>query len=467
MSSWFDFFYNSNPWWEGKSVGLNFKRPTYYGILEWVFNQDISESLVLIGSRRTGKTVILHQVAETLVKHDTSVAYIPVDELVELGLGKIVDAVNFYINNLHESGKIVFLLDEVQYYDSWAREVKVLIDRFRRGRRDILFVCTGSSALGVMVGAGEALVGRAGIMRIYPMSPLEIVDFMENRGLSRWIWSNRMFVAKNSLLNPNQVLRELYNQLGSTIVEKVQRIMSEVLYWGSLIEIVSAISKGANEAGLRKRLLEIIDLTILRDILRIQKIYGSKYELDPVEASKIIKLSMLQSPFITSMNDLSTKLGFNKEKVKLAIRLAEYAGLLGIVEQYARSPMTAARKKKMKIHVMDTGLRMALRGIPRRIYLTNSAEIGKNIENFVLSRLYPILHTLGDPNPKILFWWRKIRGATQEIDAIIKVGDETLAIETKKKQTKSKSLKEVSGIIKRKIIVRLEESQTLIPFAVL
>lgn len=462
-----EFLYNSNPWWEGKKLGYTFRRPIYYGLLECIHNQDSAGSIVLLGPRRTGKTVILQQIAETLTNEELSVVYIPIDELVELKLGRLIDIVEFYLKNLRETGKTVFLLDEVQYYGGWAREVKILVDRFRRLGEKIVFVCTGSSSLGVTIGAGEALLGRAGIMRIFPMSPLEVIDFRENRGLSEWIWSNRIFVAENALLNPELVLKKIYHDLGSAPLEAVQRELMKILYWGSLIEIVNAINKGTSNIEVRRRLLEIVDLTILRDILRIQKLYGSKYELNPDEATKIIKLSMVLSPLITSINDLSTRLGINKEKIKLAVRLAEYAGLIRTMKQFATSPMTVARKRKIKIHTMDTGLRNALKNISWRAYISNNEEIGKNLENFIISRLYPILHTLGEPNPTVFFWQRKIGGKTYEIDAIISIHRQTLAIETKKSWGKTKSIRKIGNTLKKKIIIRLENPQTLLPLTIL
>jgi len=461
------FLYDSNPWWEGKKTRYLFKRWYYYDLINRISSSKKPEAIVVVGARRTGKTTILYQLASDLCESDYSVVYIPVDELLVKGVGRLVDVVDFYRRELQDRTRSVILLDEVQYYDKWADEVKVLIDRINRKGEETNIVCTGSSALGITIGAGEALVGRSNIYQVYPLSTFEVYGLMKGvTNVSKYIWENKNELVELILSNRIRLLEKLYEDLGSKLISDVLRYLKTSLTFGGLPETLNMIKENSSEQDIRKRLSEILDLTILRDILKIQKLYPSRYNLDPDEAYIIIKLVLELSPFQSSLNSISAKTGINKEKVKLALKLAEYAGIIGIAEQYSKTPIIRARKRKFKLFSMDNGLRNSLKGLNWRKLSTNLKDLGDALENFVLSRIPPILHTVGISNPKPLYWSMKIGRKSYEVDAIIHALGKVIAIESKLSRRKTNSLNALlkydNSIETYEVI--FEEPETLVPY---
>ena len=465
------FLHESNPWWYGKKLVFPTKRWVYYELKDVIMNSKEAKALLLLGSRRTGKTVLLYQLAMDLIEEGYSVLYVPVDELVVRDIGTIINAVDLYLKSERNQSRAVILLDEVQFYERWSLEVKTLIDKFNRKNEDIKIVCTGSSALGLTIGAGEALIGRASIYRIYPMSVIETTSMVNREpNLSEYIWRKRKSIVEDiSRGNLSSVVRRLYMDLGVTTINKIMKNLKLALSIGGLPEIIDLYNRGADYTELVKKVNEIIDLVVLRDILRIQRLYPTNYKIEPEEAYKIIKLLLFNTPLITSYNNLSNEIGVNRQKIKLAINLMKYASIMGVAQPYSKTQMITSRKRKFKIFAMDNGLRNLTKGLTWKTITSNTEELGRTLENFVLSRTLPILNAMGYNMPTPHYWEIRKGKNTYEVDAIIKTYNETIAIETKTTRRTSKSLNQIKKYDKNIIVHEaiLEEPESLLPLLII
>ena len=115
--------------------GITFnKRSDYENIIKYIDNflegNKINRFLVLPGLRNVGKTTLLFQVYEYLLKEKgispQNILYFSCDLLKKMGKSDIFDVINYYIETHHNSiidvisYPIFLLIDEAQYDKEWA-----------------------------------------------------------------------------------------------------------------------------------------------------------------------------------------------------------------------------------------------------------------------------------------------------------------------------------------------------------
>jgi hypothetical protein len=172
-----------NPHWEGKPG------PIIPAMRRWVFSrlfrllkQGLTPSVVLRGPRRVGKTVLLRQITEELLRQGIdrpNILYVAFDEIESLAGIKdpVLSIARWYeqrilkrsFNELARSGSSAYiLLDEVQNLSLWAPQVKHLVDN-----QNVRVLVTGSSSLRIEAGR-DSLAGRITTIDIGPLLLREI-----------------------------------------------------------------------------------------------------------------------------------------------------------------------------------------------------------------------------------------------------------------------------------------------------
>ena len=118
------------------------RRSDYYNIIDYIDKflkgESINRFLVLPGLRDVGKTTILFQVYEYLLKekniNQQNILYFACDRLRRTGEADIFDVVNYYCETFHNSiietlpQQVFILIDEAQYDKQWALNGKVIFD---------------------------------------------------------------------------------------------------------------------------------------------------------------------------------------------------------------------------------------------------------------------------------------------------------------------------------------------------
>ena len=437
-----EFISDRNPWLYGAKYKLPaFKRTTFFDLKEEIMSMKKSSCIVILGPRRVGKTITLLQLAQELSSEfgSDSVLYIPVDEAIELisndfSLHKIID----FWRKIFGRGKFprYIFLDEAQYAKDWSVIVKGIIDRANRYGEKVVIVATGSSEIGIKIGAGESLYGRLSIIRMFPLSLLECIGLMDDDpAYSEVAVQVRNDALSGLVYQKEDLLENGLDTIHNTLIKRNRR-MEDALHvlasYGGLPEIVDLYKSGVSHDKIARRIRELVDIAILRDALRMQ----SLYELESVPAedlSKIFRIISFQSPSTISINTLARQLGVNWRKVKQAITLLNYANLIKFAEPYAKDPLVMERKKLKKLFTADISFRNIVRDKLGPEIIADSDEMGKVAENLTLIHAQRISFLLGYPSSEIFFW--RTKGGEYEVDVILKAKN-TVAMEVKIQKTK-------------------------------
>ncbi|MGQ9782219.1 MAG: ATP-binding protein [Nitrososphaeria archaeon] len=141
-----------NHWWTEKEVRRDFSPATYRELYSEV-EKDIERRQVqaIVGLRRTGKSTILFQTIDRLIKikkiNSRNILYCSFDE-PELREKRIEDVLKEYsrITNVdYKKEKIYLLLDEVQKSRHWVSSTKLVYDNLK----NIKIFISGSASLDI------------------------------------------------------------------------------------------------------------------------------------------------------------------------------------------------------------------------------------------------------------------------------------------------------------------------------
>lgn len=332
-----------------------------------------NKALVIYGPRQVGKT--------TLVKRflaSCSLKYIygnggdvVVKEVFEgLNLGKITEYAKDYE---------LVVIDEAQKIANIGEALKLLVDSVDK----IKIIVTGSSSFELAGQIGEPLTGRKTTLTLFPVSLLELAKQKNN------------FELKQNL--------------------------EQYLIYGNYPEV---LTRGSNKE--REEVLnEIINSYLLRDILELDKVKGSKILLD------LLRLLAFQVGSEVSLTEIGSQLSMDKKTVGRYLDLFEKSFIIFNLRGYSRN-LRDEIKEKSKYYFYDNGVRNAV--ISNFNPLSFRNDLGSLWENFLFMERMKKRHYLGISANT--FFWRTWGG--QEIDLIEEREGKLFAYEFKYKERKVK-----------------------------
>lgn len=298
--------------------------------------------VVIYGPRQVGKTTLITEYLK-----QTSFRYalytgdnIRVQEI--LGSQRF-DLIIPFVKDLD-----LLVLDEAQKIPNVGMALKIIVDQVP----GIRIIATGSASFELAGQIGEPLTGRKWTITLYPIAQMELVDTIRKFDLSERL---------------TEFL--LYGGYPSVIVEKA-------------------------EEKKRRRLLEIIDSYLLKDILELEKVKSSKILLD------LLRLLAFQVGNQVSLTELGSQLGLDYKTVARYLDLLEKAFVLYELRGYSRNLRKELRKKS-KYYFWDTGIRNAIINNFNDLPLRN--DTGALWENFcVIERLKR--QTYKEQHANYYFW---------------------------------------------------------------
>ena len=172
-----------NPWWDGQTLpaekSYEHKRPVFDLVKKISLNRDLRRSVVLLGPRRAGKTVLLKQLISTAIEEGqvlpSNVCFAEMDHYLMKGANPYTIVTAFKEKAMPDQVCLV-LLDEIQECEDWQKHLKSLTDN----ERQCQFVVSGSVAAALARRSKEAGTGRFMPFRLPPVLFYEYLEY-ENK----------------------------------------------------------------------------------------------------------------------------------------------------------------------------------------------------------------------------------------------------------------------------------------------
>jgi predicted AAA+ superfamily ATPase len=404
-----------NAWWQTKRVSESMlgkiKRSEFELLKEELGSRKIT---CLLGPRRAGKTTLMYELINHLLKEGTSernILFISLDNpKVRLSLQRGFDETLREFSNLivrepvdSLTGNVYIFLDEIHKIEDWGNILKYWQDMGLK----IKFIVSGSSSLRILKGSGESLLGR---INFHLILPLTFSEFIGRQVRADFLNYEEIKKAHDSLILEKQ---ELLIKLDDYILKGG---FPEVFY-------IKDMERAYEVLRLYKT------LTINRDILDLKDIKEPRILSD---------LTDLLSDFMSQRINYSTFaeiLNVKVDTVKNYISYLEECFLVYTAYLYSKKQVISTRKEK-KLFFIDCGLRNSL--LLKEI---NELEKTKIVENLVFSHILYLKKK--ELFPKIFYWLDKGRN---EVDIVFTFKNEVIPVEVK--YTNEIGKKDIKGLVK-------------------
>jgi len=368
-------------WKENFFYNVVKKRDLYFEIAKKIEERQI---VSLIGLRRVGKTTILKQIIDFLIKDKKAkrenILYFSFDE-EEIKIEAIINEYESKLGSalIDSKEKFFIFFDEIQKLDNWQGQIKYYYDNYK----NIKFLISGSSSLFIKNDSRESLAGRIYEFMLYPLSFREFLILKDKEEL----------ILKKKLLDDS--------------------LKKEFSYYikRQFIEIIDK-----NEDIISEYMRSILEKVIYQDIPKIYPIENEDLLF------KIMRIVSSNPGIFSDYQALSKELGINRLTLSNYFFYLEESFLLKKIYNFSRNMLTSEKKLK----------RFYLSSSSFFVHLNNSIDESKIIENLVISEI------------QNKFFWRD--PFKNEVDIITSKNNLIIPIEVKYKN--NVGMKDIKGLLK-------------------
>lgn len=309
-----------NPWWSTRKVPTSqleeFQRRELPKILEALRRTEMAT--LVIGSRRVGKSVLMYQTIDYLLKSGTdgkNILFIQGDNpiLIEAyGKRFLYELLqiyeSFFLNqDFSQLNTPLFVfIDEAQNIPNWEMDIKSIIDL----KYNIKFIVTGSSSSELKRGSENPLAGRVDIQVLSPFSFSDFVRYQlqnENKIEFTSIIKDSYQKFFDALLNGTHT--DAYyiidNLLKKTNKYKIKTKFDKYLFSGGFPWVIS----NSNSQDIQKYLKDLMTTTISKDIMAQEDIR------EPQAFERLLVNLSLNAGRVISYKNLSEILGIDSRVV--------------------------------------------------------------------------------------------------------------------------------------------------------
>lgn len=389
---------------------------------DFIEGRNINRFLLLPGIRDVGKTTLLFQIFDYLLKEKgvspQDILYFSCDRLKKLGKTDIFDVVSSYSQTYHNSiletlSKPVFILiDEAQIDKDWALNGKLIFD----ASPNVFMVFTGSSALKLSYNPDAAR--RWLNIPIYPLTysqhlKLKYGDFKNDISDSviKMIFDGEM--AKSGELE-----RRMFNVYSNFNA-------FDVFEWKNFLQFGGFPSSFFKEKSqITKRILEVVDNVVTTDMTEIEGMAAETHYL----AFQILNFFAFQNPGEVSKGSLANTFDATKLLINKVLDVLEKTQLIFHIE-----PFTSSVKRTTKPHeyfLATSSLKHNLTlSVGNAVLEDETAYMGKLLETNVASSF---LNLDGRSNISYKMYYddSKKKSSEKNVDFIVQRGiDKPIPIE--------------------------------------
>ncbi len=354
-----------NPWWISGSIDKEFgelKRRLFFdSFYELVEQSDIRRAVVLMGPRRVGKTVLLHQSIDKLIRSGVSrhkILFLGVDNPIYLNIGpeKLFAIAREALGDINPEGWFVFF-DEIQYIKNWEQHLKIIVDSYPHTK----FIVSGSAAAALKYKSQESGAGR---FTEFMLPPLTFCEYINLKG-----YDELMVPAECSWKSD-------INKFYSTInIRELNNHFIDYINFGGYPEMI--FSEKIKENPSRYIKSDIIDKVLLRDL---PGLYGIQ---DVQELNSFFSTLAYNSGNEVSLDSLSKGSGVEKNTLKKYLEYLGAAYLIKLVNRIDDNSKRFQRAVYYKIYLTNPSLRSAIFS-PMEL---SDDLIGNMVENCVYAQV--------------------------------------------------------------------------------
>ena len=298
--------------------------------------------VVLYGARRTGKTVLLQEIASQLPAGETLLVNGEDLDVAEILSDRRISTLNRFVK-----GYKYLLIDEAQSIPQIGAVLKLMVDSIP----ELHVLITGSSALDLYGQTGEPLTGRSIFLRLYPLSLME--------------------------LNLNML--------------ELKRSLEEILIYGLYPQVQQASNAEVKQAALQS----IKNGYLLKDVLALDNLKDARFILD------LLRLLAFQIGTDVSLSELARQLHANVRTVQRYLDILEKTFVIFSLRGYNKN-LRKEITKSPRYYFWDNGIRNIILSNFNDMGLRD--DVGRLWENFCISERLKYLHYTGIFSNQ--FFWR-------------------------------------------------------------
>ncbi len=393
-----------NPWWRKESISdlPTWKRAIFNELLEWIVRPPAHRAVMLSGPRQVGKTTLLLQAIDQLIKQGispTNILYATFDHPIckLAGLDAILEAWREW--EPRTEGPEYLFLDEAQFIRDFGTWAKHQIDFFKHRR----IVFTGS-AMPLANSGQESGVGRWHTLQI---STLSFYEYLQIKKIPIPNMPQISFLPElfeYSLSDLNRITQASQGLIGH---------FHEYLVRGGFPQTALVESIPQAQRLLRE---DIIDKVLKRDMTAL---FGVRRVL---ELEQTFIYLCMHDGGIQDLVTLSNNLGVPKPTIQNFISLLEATHLLYRLPPYGYGKEVL--RARYKLYLADPAIAPAIlmRG---KTILEDSTAMGHSVETAVFAHISA--HSTS--SHAHFSYWKDPKN--KELDLIISLGKELIPMEVK------------------------------------
>lgn len=418
-----------NPWWKGETILdlPSWQRASFQELYTWGSAPPASRAVLLSGARQVGKTTLLMQTIEKLLKEGVPAAnilYATFDHPIIKLAGIDAVLVTWREREPKVDGPEYLFLDEAQFIRDWGTWVKHQVD-FVKNRR---IVFTGS-AMPLIQEKQESGVGRWHTIRLATLSFYEYLQF---KRLNLPILSSLKSLHDLFTWSPQEFYRT--TELAAPYVGHFH----EYLVRGGFPQTAQIENTHQAQRLLRE---DIIDKVLKRDMTAL---FGVRRILDLEQT--FLYLCMHDGSLL-DMPALCSNLNVRRPTAQNFIELLETAHLIYRLQPYSYGKEIL--RAKYKIYLADAAIAPAVL-LKGKSVVDNPAALGVATETAVFKHLYARYYS-----QSVRFtYWRDNKD--REVDLVAEIGEQIIPFEVKYRaqHTDTRDLKGLLELCKTKSLER-------------
>ena len=353
-----------NPWWVTNKIPdtyANMVKRLYFDLFfPYVKDKNVRRSVVLMGPRRVGKTVMLFHSIEELLNENVNakqIFFVGIDNpiYVNLGLEDVLLLCQNALNLPNLSNCYVFF-DEIQYLKDWERHLKVLVDSYP----DTKFIVSGSAAAALKWHSTESGAGR---FTDFMLPPLTFQEYIHLKKMNHLMYEGTIQFGDETI--PYSLTHD---------IKALNKEFVNYLNFGGYPEVVLS-EKIQSDMG-RYVKNDIVDKVLLRDL---PSLYGIR---DVQELNRFFTYLAYNTGNEFSYETMSRESGIQKETLKKYLEYLEAAFLIKVLNKVDINAKRLKRVTNFKVYLTNPSLRTAMFSPISEI----DNEMGNMVETAVLSQ---------------------------------------------------------------------------------